>query len=157
MMQIVKLNPERKALLVAALRSGEYQQGRGRLYDGIEGGYCCYGVACVLAEAPKQLRNSGRFYFGDHSTSDGRLCRWDNLPRSISEWLGIPPESYKDGRIYIPVHDSDPEDLRRCARIAGEYGYGLVVALDSLNDALDDDDKPRFPFERIAALIEERL
>ena len=155
MMKIVKLNPERKALLVAALRSGEYQQGRGRLYDGIEGGYCCYGVACKLAEAPLTVVDSqvgNRRYFGGDDES-----RWDNLPKSISAWLGIPPENYRDGRIYIPVHDSDPEDLRRCARIAGEYGYGLVVALDSLNDALDDDDKPRFPFERIAALIEERL
>lgn len=37
---------------VKALRSGKYQQIRGRLYDGT--GYCCLGVACdVLGLKPK--------------------------------------------------------------------------------------------------------
>lgn len=32
---------------VKALRSGEYRQATGRLFDG--GGYCCLGVLCVIA------------------------------------------------------------------------------------------------------------
>lgn len=34
--------------LVAALRSGEYKQGRRTLHDG--GAYCCLGVACDLVK-----------------------------------------------------------------------------------------------------------
>ena len=154
-MQIVKLDPERKALLVAALRSGEYQQGRGRLYDGIEGGYCCYGVACVLAGAEKQFRD-GRFFFGDHTASSkpSNLCRFDYLPKGVSAWLGIleTASDYRDGRIYIQVHDTDPADLKMMRPPGMDY-----VTLDALNDAVDDYGKHRFPFERIADLIEERL
>ena len=146
-MNIVKLDPERKRLLVEALRAGEYQQAHRALTDGT--GYCCYGVACKLAEAPLTVVDNRR-YFG----KGGVDARYDNLPKSVSAWLGISTESYRDGRIYIPIYESDPEDLQ------GMSSFGLSdkdVALDTLNDALDDDEKPMFPFERIAALIEERL
>ncbi len=42
-----KLKPEFKAKWVAALRSGEYQQGK-RALNPQEGHYCCLGVACVV-------------------------------------------------------------------------------------------------------------
>jgi hypothetical protein len=38
---------ERAMELVAALRSGNYIQGKNRLYD--NGAYCCLGVACLVA------------------------------------------------------------------------------------------------------------
>lgn len=41
------LSPELKAKWIAALRSGEYEQGIGRLY--FEGAYCCLGVLGELA------------------------------------------------------------------------------------------------------------
>jgi hypothetical protein len=41
-----KLTP--RQLWVKALRSGKYSQGRDSLQT--EGGYCCLGVACVVAE-----------------------------------------------------------------------------------------------------------
>lgn len=40
------MKPEFKKVWVEALRSGEFEQGRGRLRNS-EGGYCCLGVACV--------------------------------------------------------------------------------------------------------------
>lgn len=43
-----KLPPEFKAKWVAALRSGEYKQCRGELFNGK--GYCCLGVACVITK-----------------------------------------------------------------------------------------------------------
>ena len=37
---------------VAALRSGEYEQGEGMLYDDFYGTYCCLGVAAKICDAP---------------------------------------------------------------------------------------------------------
>lgn len=45
-----KLPPDFKAKWVAALRSGEYEQGRSNLHWG--GKFCCLGVACVVASIP---------------------------------------------------------------------------------------------------------
>jgi len=42
-----KMNPEVKELWLAALRSGEYKQGRQRLRTDDE--FCCLGVLCDLA------------------------------------------------------------------------------------------------------------
>lgn len=39
-----KLPPDFKAKWIAALRSGEYKQGRGQLYDINNNTYCCVGV-----------------------------------------------------------------------------------------------------------------
>jgi hypothetical protein len=44
-----KLDPEFKAKWIAALRSGVYKQGDGKLYSIRNGTYCCLGVACVVA------------------------------------------------------------------------------------------------------------
>lgn len=33
---------------LVALRSGEYKQGKGQLFDESENAYCCMGVACVV-------------------------------------------------------------------------------------------------------------
>lgn len=41
------MNKEVKAKWVAALRSGEYKQGKGRLKN-INNEYCCLGVLCAL-------------------------------------------------------------------------------------------------------------
>jgi hypothetical protein len=43
-----KLDPEFKAKWCAALRSGEYKQGRHGLRDGDR--YCCLGVACDVLD-----------------------------------------------------------------------------------------------------------
>lgn len=45
-----KLDPEFKAKWVAALRSGEYRQGKGWLHN--NGTYCCLGVACKVVGIP---------------------------------------------------------------------------------------------------------
>jgi len=37
---------------VKALRSGKYDQGRGKLYRAGENDYCCLGVACVVDKIP---------------------------------------------------------------------------------------------------------
>lgn len=42
-----KLDPVFKAQWIAALRSGEYKQGKHRLFK--DGAYCCLGVACKVS------------------------------------------------------------------------------------------------------------
>lgn len=141
---MMRLDPEKKAKLVAALRSGGYTQTQGRLTDGES--YCCYGVACVLGGAERRQGDVPKLiYFDD---------RWDNLPRTIWEWLGLPSEDFNDndGRVYIPVYPTDSPELWKHRRTDQE-----VVALDSLNDRVDADGNHIFPFSRIADLIEERL
>lgn len=46
-MERIKLKPEVKALWTAALRSGEYKQGAGKLRNR-EDEFCCLGVLCDL-------------------------------------------------------------------------------------------------------------
>ena len=147
-MQIVKLDPAMKARVVAALRSGQYPQGYGALRTAK--GYCCYGVMCEVTGNTGQFdRVSGRYLFGTGPRSD-------HLPRNVSAHLGINPVDYRDGRIYIPVYETDPERLRKAA--LGCY----EVALDLLNDAAERGcwDKAfigiSFSFAEIADLIEER-
>lgn len=41
-----KLDPELKAKWIAALRSGEYKQAKGVLWDRTNDSYCCHGVLC---------------------------------------------------------------------------------------------------------------
>lgn len=44
------MDADLKARWVAALRSGKYQQGVGRLFNKHEGTYCCLGVLCAVAK-----------------------------------------------------------------------------------------------------------
>lgn len=48
------MDPELKAKWVAALRSGEYKQGR-RALRSVANEFCCLGVLCEVAGVPSQL------------------------------------------------------------------------------------------------------
>lgn len=52
------LDPEFKAKWVAALRSGEYQQGRLHLHPSKDT-YCCLAVACIVDGIEPPTMNSG--------------------------------------------------------------------------------------------------
>lgn len=56
-----KLPAEFKAKWVAALRSGEYKQGQGELWNEQNNCYCCLGVACVLSGVDKYSINKQEF------------------------------------------------------------------------------------------------
>ena len=85
---------EHRAELVAALRSGEYQQITGRLTD--ETGYCCLGVACEISglgewstdilDKPESLASDAIMYV----VSNG-LGEYNShvLPRSVREYYGF--------------------------------------------------------------------
>jgi hypothetical protein len=131
------MNPERKAKLVAALRSGEYKQTQGCLRQ--DDSFCCLGVATDL-------------YIKD--TDDGE---WENHNNSTlytfkneREW-----EKYslvKSIKDYFGFRDYDPE-IETLFYRGGEKAYldyqvgSVRVTLASLNDS-------GFTFDQIADVIE---
>lgn len=73
------MNPEIKTKWVAALRSGEFKQGRKQLRRGDN--FCCLGVLCELYR-----RETGN---GDWSTGGYFLGTSDILPSSVRDWAGL--------------------------------------------------------------------
>lgn len=78
------MNADIKKRWIAALRSGEYQQGQGELKTS-SGTYCCLGVLCELAKADgvggwNHLRN---FEVNANDLSSGAL------PAGVREWAGL--------------------------------------------------------------------
>lgn len=72
-----------------ALRSGEFKQAKEVLYDKKTGGYCCLGVACVIAKRegviPKQTQWSHIDCCGDTEPA----VRLDNNHAKVREWFGL--------------------------------------------------------------------
>lgn len=54
-----KLPAEFKVKWLAALRSGEYKQGKSQLYNRAQDTYCCLGVACRISAPDKEIPMSG--------------------------------------------------------------------------------------------------
>ena len=77
------MNPEIKAQWLAALRSGEYRQGKGEL-EGSGGRFCCLGVLCHLAHKQGVVeRTDGPEGQGWYDDEDARL------PYSVRDWSGM--------------------------------------------------------------------
>ncbi len=138
------MNPEIKAKWVAALRSGEFTQGHGGLYNRETDSYCCLGVLCELAARENVVNHvrgeqpahavmnptSREFdFFGDHEVvfGDNPTANSFVLPVQVQEWAGL---AYPIGG-YVPWEDD-------------------VTGLDYANDNGGT-------FEVIADLIEEYL
>ena len=79
------MNKEIKEKWVAALRSGEYEQARKKLY--YAGGYCCLGVLCVVADSKFgewEIQGTQQFY------KDAIGSIWTtNLPNSLASEFNI--------------------------------------------------------------------
>lgn len=112
------MNPEIKSLWLAALRSGEYQQGRERLYH--HGKRCCLGVLCELAFQARV------------TTFDPVLERYGNephgLPKEVRTWAGLTVRYPVVNGMDITVlndgdkHGSiDPRDFTEIADIIERY------------------------------------
>ncbi len=81
-MTALEMNPEIRARWVAALRSGEYEQGTNRLRQGDQ--FCCLGVLCDLAERENVVQ----------ATADGNLNfsygeDTDYLPSAVQAWAAL--------------------------------------------------------------------
>jgi len=95
-----RMDPKIKAQWVAALRSGEYKQGKGVLRKGNE--LCCLGVLCEVAilsgiELKVHHKNGYTQYDGHGS----------GLPGTVREWAGL-----DDGQPYTSRMDDDGFPMR---------------------------------------------
>lgn len=79
------MNAEIKRRWMVALRSGEYEQGRGYLHDQEYNTYCCLGVLCLIAEeegvTKKEIRRNSRGACWDGASTV--------LPESVMYWAGL--------------------------------------------------------------------
>lgn len=135
------MNPEIKAQWLAALRSGNYQQGIGQLYEKKFGRdyaqYCCLGV---LADVIKDEENTERSTF---AMSENNVL---TAGMSIHSGLSRSP--------YVPIsvvskHMTDEE--RKCALLDRHPEEGDSVELWMLND------RYKLSFPELANIIEEAL
>lgn len=85
---MAKMNEAVKAQWVAALRSGEYKQVRGRLRTS-DNAFCCLGVLCNLhAQAHPDIAAAQRYateYMGSGDMPSPTVVRWAALP---DQWGG---------------------------------------------------------------------
>lgn len=132
-----KMNPEVKALWVTALRSGEYEQGKGLLHEESPGihRYCCLGVLCDLAVAE-----------GKVTTAQGWLnYDLDGAVRTVSYDYG----SNRDNGV-LPSEVMEWAGLNNSVGLLDEH-IDYHQSLVSLNDAAG------YTFNRIADVIEEQF
>jgi hypothetical protein len=136
------VNPEVKAKWVAALRSGEYEQGSGVLNK--DGKLCCLGVLCELAikdgvPISKTEHYENLVAYNGYETS---------LPVAVMEWAGMTSENPKTNRM----------GTYRCTSLVGEETYNaLRISLAEFNDGssmLSENVEPH-NFSQIADIIEE--
>lgn len=106
------MNQEVKELWVAALRSGDYAQGKNLLHeeqtDENPDQYCCLGVLCAIAVKngviPPPKKNGAdedRKWFA-YGTEDERNSAF--LPRAVQEWSGMESDN---GEFWSDVLDRD--------------------------------------------------
>jgi hypothetical protein len=128
---------EHRKVWVAALRSGEYKQGRNRLRNE-DDTFCCLGVACDLA-IKAGLEN---LQWGGPNTADpGGWVRSYRI--EILDDLGM----RFGGTMYLPTLVRDWLGLQHQAGEFEELETGTVKSLAALNDK-------GYTFEEIADLIE---
>lgn len=141
-----RMEPAIKKEWLEALRSGDYQQGRGRLKL-LNGSYCCLGVLCLIHGRHQEKvadfaidENGVWHYTFDY---DGKTFKTNVLPGpSIYEWAGLNKVTKKNLQLKVPRPD-DGEDYVTTPSPAG--------FLSTLNDTY------RFSFPEIANYIEKYL
>ena len=90
------MNQERKQLLIKALKSGNYEKGRGRLQS-TRNRFCCLGVGCSVYQKETGLGmwlNPKKTVYSSYknktfcSPNDGDSMR---LPEDVRNWFGLTP------------------------------------------------------------------
>ena len=112
------MNKRIKKLWVAALRSGEYTQGRGRLRNRADE-FCCLGVLCnIHAQEHPEIAAAQR-------TSLEYMGSYAQLPKAVVRWAGL---------------ETSPGT---CVRIAGNLNFLAVyndrgVSFSQIADAIEE-------------------
>jgi hypothetical protein len=130
---------------VNALRSGEYQQGKGTLHNQDTNTYCCLGVLCDLYVQETNNRDS---YCQQRMLSDSSIVTAfgntvGTLPNQVLIWSGVNDDN---GRFKYskPIPSSDG------TAYFNDEDFSLLT---SMNDGAYGHD---FTFEEIATIIEEQ-
>ena len=97
------MKPEIKQKWVEALRSGEYSQGKLRLYNGRS--YCCLGVLCNLYLNEK---NEDWYYLA--GSGDNYYCNGESerLPQYVMDWAEL---NRQDPLVSVELDNLDETSL----------------------------------------------
>jgi hypothetical protein len=106
-----KMDPKVKPLWLAALRSGEYEQGGA--YLNRNGKFCCLGVLCDLAV--KAGVDIDIVEHSDAQEDEDRATTYDanysSLPLSVTDWSGVGSGGdFPDGVQGVPYCDMSTEN-----------------------------------------------
>jgi hypothetical protein len=120
------MKPEIKKQWVAALRSGKYNQGSGRLksYDNDEAAFCCLGVLCDLHAKSEESDKEDWFRSGLDYASYMEQANY--TPRSVMEWADLPQN---DPLLRIDGHGVDISALN-------DKGYPFVTLAKLIEEQL---------------------
>lgn len=141
------MRPDIKARWVAALRSGEYQQGRANLYTEDSNGkhFCCLGVLCDLAV------QDGLVSWDDqanvrNTTVHGINGEFEQLPVEVTKWAGIDNTSWPEHqpKVLLPGHP---------------FPLPIYNVNDGVGNGVEDPALacPAHTFAQLADLIEQQL
>lgn len=112
------MNQEIKTKWVAALRSGEYKQGRARLKTHEGNSFCCLGVLCDLHDKEKGIPQSFDSIAG-------------SLPDHVKDWAEVQSDAptFKDEkgrhRSLTFLNDIDQYSFKRIADFIEEHADEL--------------------------------
>ena len=118
------MNPEIKAKWVAALRSGEYKQGKRYLKSGDT--YCCLGVLCDIAaqeglgEWTKPVDDG---YKGREGFVTLKDCKYSVLPIDIIIWANLTGDGNPEIKRHTLTNRNDymNEDFNKIADVIEKY------------------------------------
>lgn len=134
------MDPNIKAQWVAALRSGEYRQGKSVLHSADTGQYCCLGVLCDLAVKAGAIV-PGRHEYNSDADADIEVYGVDGhrqgrggvtLPDEVVAWAGLEDDS---PNIYMVEEDGEeyPQDL---TELNDDHEYTFVQLADLIEEQL---------------------
>lgn len=90
------MKPEIEAQWLAALRSGEYEQGQGELRDA-HNRFCCLGVLCDLHAKAGLGEWNDRQYLNTPNILPEAVVQWAGLSDDVPEVNGMPLTDLNDG------------------------------------------------------------
>lgn len=111
MSRYVKMNPHVKRKWVAALRSGEYRQGRKQLFTD-DNRRCCMGV--LVEEMAPEFCKDGPDEFGVKKVMTSSVSYYvnDTIPDDLSTTWGLDPDAVD---VLINKNDSSRWSFKRIA------------------------------------------
>ena len=142
------MNKEVKALWIAALRSGEYKQGAGRLgytQDGVTK-HCCLGVLCELAVKAGVIETT-------------EVRNTTSCPCGCDGWedTGLDVKLYAGSKSYLPASVQAWAQIGENGELSKHMSYDSGYNVTWLETLAQVNDTRKFSFGTIADIIEEQF